>query len=153
MGHTRNTTPTTTNTTTTSGPSATTTNTTPTTTTAHHSGPAGHNPLCTNSTSEWDGSYRALHPHTPPTATGHPPRTSHPPRTRNRIRFPPGHHVHAEGAPRAQPRQEQSLDPYHQPLPPPHPYVADPWTTEDLALPPPVPGSTTRRPPGPADAS
>ena len=32
-----------------------------------------------------DRSHRALHPHTPPTTRGHPPRTSHPPRTRSRI--------------------------------------------------------------------
>ena len=66
--------------------------------------------------------------------------------------YPPGHHVHAEGAPRAQPRQGQSLDPYHQPLPPPHPYVADPGTTW-TSRPPPVTGGTTRSPPGPADTS
>ena len=48
--------------------------------------------------------------------------------------------------------QAQPLDPYHQPLPPPHPYMADPWTTGDLP-PPPVPGGTTRGPPGAADAS
>ena len=41
-----------------------------------------------------------------------------------------------EEGPRAQPRQGQPLDPYHQPLPPPHPYVADPWTTGDLPPPP-----------------
>ena len=126
MGHTRHTNPTTTNTTTTSGPTTTTTNTTPTTTTAHHPTPPGDNPPCTKGTSEWDGSHRALHPHTPPTARGHPPRTSHPPPYQEPYPYPPGHHVHAEGAPQAQARRGQSLDPYHQPLPPPHPYVADP---------------------------
>ena len=65
--------------------------------------------------------------------------------------YPPGHHIHAEGAPRAQPRRGQSLDSYYRLLPPPHPYMADPWTTGDP--PPPVPGGTTRSPPGPADAS
>ena len=153
MGHTRNANPTTTHTTTTSGPTTTTTNTTPTTTTAQRSTPPGPNPPCTNSTSEWDGSNRALHPHTPPTARGHPCRISHPPPYQEQHPYPPGHHVHAEGAPQAQPRQGQSLDPYHQPLPPPHPYVADPWTTGDLPPPPPVPGGTTRSPPGPAGVS
>ena len=45
--------------------------------------------------------------------------------------YPPGHHVHAKGASWAQPHQGQSLDPYHQRLPPPHPYVADPWRAGD----------------------
>ena len=67
--------------------------------------------------------------------------------------YPPGHHVHAEGAPRAQPHQGQSLDPYHQPLPPPHPYVADQWRAGDFPPPPPVPAGTTRGPPRPADTS
>ena len=87
-------------------------------------------------------------PHLPPEAT--PPVPATPPYQEP---YPSDHHVHAKGAPWAQPRQGQSLDPYHQPLPPPQPYVADPWTRGDLPPPPPVPGSTTRSPPGPADAS
>ena len=105
-----------------------------------HPTPPDHNPPCTNNTSVWDGSQRALHPHTPPTTRGHPPPYQ--------PSYPPGHHVHTEGAP----RQGQSLDPYHQPLPPPRPYVAEPRGTQDLP-PPPVPGITTRGPQGPADTS
>ena len=69
--------------------------------------------------------------------------------------YPPGHHVHAEGAPGAQRRQGQSLHPYHQPLPPPHPYVADPWTMGDP--PPPqyqaAPREAPQDPPTPPDWS
>ena len=68
--------------------------------------------------------------------------------------YPPGHHVHAEGAPRAQPHQGQSLDPYHQPLPPPHPYVADQWRAGDFPPPPqyqPAPREAPQDPPTPPD--
>ena len=54
--------------------------------------PTGPQPPCTSSASVWDGSHRALHPHTPPTTRGHPPRTRHriPPATTSTPKWPLG---------------------------------------------------------------